>query len=310
MGAKPQILVMMATYNGAPYVEEQVASILSQEGVEVTLRVCDDQSTDGTLAILEKLAAQDDRMTVTRNATNKGVGMNFMQMVYERHAAPFDYYAFADQDDVWLPEKLVRAVSKLDGIAEPALYYSDVHDFDGAREWSELASYGKVVAHPTTLLVRSWASGCTMVYNHALQEVLCRHEVSEFPRIHDVWVHLVARCCGQVVEDLGHSFIRRRISGRNVVGELTDHHQSLAEAGKDLSNIRHESAHAPSRVATQLREEFGDEVSPAFRRSIHTLTTYRASLASRIRAAMTFDFWQPTLRGRLVVRLCFLLGRY
>lgn len=310
MDTKPRVLVMMATYNGAPYVEEQVTSILAQDGVDVTLRVCDDQSTDETYAILEDLAAGDARMTVTRNATNKGVSLNFMQMVYESHAKPFDYYAFADQDDVWLPGKLARAVSQLHAIDGPALYYSDVKDFDDEREWSELARYGKVVEHPTTLLVRSWASGCTMVYNHALHEVLCRHEISEFPRIHDVWVHLVARCCGQVVDDLGCSFIKRRISGRNVVGELSDHHRSLSAAGKDLGNLRNEAAHAPSRVAMQLEEEFGDEIAATFQPSVRMLASYRSSLGSRIRAAATFDFWQPTLRGRLVVRLCFLLGRY
>ena len=310
MDARPRVLVMMATYNGEPYVKDQVRSIFEQEGVDVTLRVCDDQSSDGTFATLEQLAATYDRMIVTQNAANKGVGMNFMRMVYERRVEPFDYYAFADQDDVWLPGKLARAISQLSPIEGPALYYSDVRDFDEEREWSELAKYGKVVAHPTTLLVRSWASGCTMVYNHALQSVLREHEISEFPRIHDVWVHLVARCCGQVVDDLEHSFIKRRISGRNVVGELTDHHQSLAAAGKDLQNLRNEAAHAPSRVAIQLEQEFGDEISPAFKPSVHALATYRASLGSRIRAAATFDFWQPTLRGRLTVRLCFLLGRY
>ena len=340
MNTAPRVLVMMATYNGAQYLKQQIDSILSQEQVAITLRIRDDGSSDDTCRIAQGYASEYSNVLFSRNEENEGVARNFMHMVYEddQHVnGPYDYYAFADQDDIWRPRKLARAIEMLrppcasardtrDGFAEstasskrpgegvgasgPALYYSDATNFDDEREWSELADYRPVLRYPTTLLLRNWASGCTMVFNRELRDLLCAHKLDTFPRIHDVWVHLVALAKGSVYADFDTSLIRRRITGHNVVGDLSDHHTSVAQAGKDLGNLRHESDHAPSRVAQQLLDEFGDDMDPSLQESAQMLACYRRSLRTRILAASRFRFWQPSRRGRLIVRLCFLLGRY
>ena len=306
----PRVLVMMATYNGERYLGEQVDSILAQEGVDVWLRVCDDRSTDGTYRLLQELAARHPNVAVSQNQDNLGVGKNFMQMVFERTERAYDFYAFSDQDDVWLPNKLSEAIALLEGHDEPALYYSDVRNFSDEGESLELRDYHEVVRHPATLLLRSWACGCTMVFNRALRELLCEHPLDEYPRIHDTWVHLVALNCGRVEADIARSFIRRRLSGANVVGELSDHHRSLTSVFADVAGLFAPSTRKPSRVAQQLVQEFGTRINPVLQPELDLLLNYRSSLVNRVRAATRFDFWQPTRRGRALVRLCFLLGRY
>ena len=106
--SNPTVLVMMATYNGASYLQEQVDSALGQKDVEVTLRICDDRSTDGTFALCERIAQNDPRVVPTQNEKNLGVGLNFMQMVYDDASLGYDYYAFCDQDDIWLPTSSQR----------------------------------------------------------------------------------------------------------------------------------------------------------------------------------------------------------
>lgn len=338
MNTAPRVLVMMATYNGAQYVRQQIDSILSQEQVDITLCIRDDGSSDDTCHIAQEYATSHSNVLFARNEKNEGVGRNFMRMVYEDDQlvhGPHEYYAFADQDDIWHPHKLARAVEMLStccrdkskgvngasaasldqpasGIAQPgpALYYSDATNFDDEHEWSELANYRPVLNYPTTLLLRNWASGCTMVFNRALRDLLCAHKLDSFPRIHDVWVHLVALAKGSVYADFDTSLIRRRITGHNVVGDLSDHHTSVAQATKDLGNLQHESDHAPSLVAQQLLDEFGDDMDPSIGESARMLAGYRHSLRTRVIAASRFRFWQPTRRGRLIVRLCFLMGRY
>lgn len=307
---RPSVLVMMATYNGENYVAEQIESILAQDSVNVTLRICDDGSTDGTYTILERYAQAHPNIRVTRNARNTGVGKNFMHMVYEDASQGYEYYAFSDQDDIWLPEKLLHAISALKGMEGPALYYSDVTNFDDMHSWSELSPYRKVLEHPSTLLLRNWAAGCTMVYNHELQGLIRDHRIDSFPRLHDTWVYLVAQACGTVIADLDHSYIRRRISGRNVVGELTDHHRSLPQALRDMGNLFKTPERTPSIVASQLQDEFGNTIEPSLRHAVSVVLAYRISLRSRVDASLHFDAWQPTRRGRLLMRLCFLLGRY
>ena len=310
MSYTPRVLVMMATYCGAQYLQEQVESILSQQDVEVTLRICDDNSPDNTYPILRDFADEHPNVLISSNIRNLGVGMNFMQMVYEEHESSFDYYAFSDQDDIWDTRKLSSAISMIEDCMGPVLYYSDVIDFDATREWSELEKYRDVLNHPDTLFLRNWASGCTMVFNKRLRDLLCEQPLQTFPRIHDSWVHLVAQYCGTVIPDFGHSFIRRRITGANVVGELTDHHTSFKQAVHSLSNMVHGSDHAPSRTARQLLDCYGSLMSPKSIDTVSLMARCEHSFSARIKAAFTIDYWQPTWKGRLLIFLCFLFGRY
>lgn len=218
---KPSVLVMMATYNGEKYVAEQIESILNQEGVNVSLLISDDCSTDDTVVICRELAKQDNRIQVKEHAENVGVTLNFMNMVYEADSTGFDFFAFSDQDDYWLPEKLISAVSlietKKDG---PHLYYSDILNVDGdlKGDMPEYRSFAPFAGSLKLLFTMNWALGCTMVFNAPFLDLLQLYRPPTWPRIHDVWIHLVALSCRCVVPDLNNAHILRRITGDNVVG--------------------------------------------------------------------------------------------
>ena len=306
----PRVLVMMATYNGEQHLSEQIDSILAQEDVELTLRVCDDRSTDSTFSILQDYAKANNNLVVSQNDSNVGVGMNFMQMVYEESARDYDYYAFSDQDDIWLPNKLSDAISHISDCEKAILYYSDMTNYDDEHAWSGLSRYVKVIQHPDTVFVRNWAPGCTMLFNHSLFELLNRYQPESFPRLHDTWVHLVAYTCAEVIHDLDRSFIRRRITGNNVIGDLKDHHQNLTEALESFTGLFKKPDRDPTTVARQLMNGYGTLMSPKGLATTQYLLHYRDSLIRRAHAALRFDFWQPTINGRLLIRLCFLLGRY
>lgn len=217
----PSVLVIMATYNGEKYVSEQIESILSQENVSTRLYITDDCSTDRTYEICTKYASENDNVVVHRNNQNKRVARNFMNVLYETDIAQFDYYAFSDQDDVWLPDKLAHAIAKLDKCSsDAALYYSDVTNVDanlenGRGEYYPFAPY---VLSLKLLLTVNWASGCTMVFNRSFAEVITSYVPQTWPRLHDGWAHLVALAHGWTVPDLEHAYILRRITGDNQVG--------------------------------------------------------------------------------------------
>ena len=108
---KPTVTVLMSTYNGERFLKEQLDSILQQQDVDVRLCVRDDGSTDGTMDILLEYA---DAIELTIG-NNFGVGNSFMSMVYSANLES-DYYAFSDQDDIWMPDKLISAVDELKNI--------------------------------------------------------------------------------------------------------------------------------------------------------------------------------------------------
>lgn len=110
----PEVVVLLATYNGRRWLPEQLASILDQQGVRVRVVALDDESTDGTREWLVEQAAMDARLTVLPSmGSSGGSAQNFYRLV-GLVAPPADgYLAFSDQDDIWLPGKLERHIRLL-----------------------------------------------------------------------------------------------------------------------------------------------------------------------------------------------------
>ncbi len=109
-----RVLVLLAARNGAQWIEEQVESILGQRGVEVALVVGDDASTDDTRVRLTKRWGGDTRVRMRAFETSSGsAGASFQRLMREVDATGFDAVALSDQDDCWLPDKLLAAVDIL-----------------------------------------------------------------------------------------------------------------------------------------------------------------------------------------------------
>ena len=187
-----KVAVVMSTYNGEKYLAEQLDSILAQAGVSVSLFVRDDGSTDGTRAILAEYAEKHGNVSVDF-AQNVGVGNSFMNALY---AVPdtFDYYAFADQDDIWLENKLIEAITLLQSSGK-ALYASNQEnvDKDGNSLGMRYGDDADIHLTPVSIISNNTVAGCTFVFTRELYGRLtaaeCRPTAELLKnRIHDVWV--------------------------------------------------------------------------------------------------------------------------
>ena len=119
-----RICVMLSSYNGEKYIKEQIDSILAQKiDGEMILLVRDDGSTDETKQILNEYRSKYNNIS-WYTGDNLKAAKSFWDLV--NSAPDADYYAFCDQDDVWYPDKLVRAINALEKEAIPALYASNV----------------------------------------------------------------------------------------------------------------------------------------------------------------------------------------
>ncbi len=208
------VLVLMSSYNGQKYIKEQIDCILAQKGVNVKLIVRDDGSTDGTLQILKDYA--DKNLLEYYTGGNLGPQRSFMHLL--KNAPQSDYYAFADQDDFWMDDKLATAVNMLgSSVEQPSLYFSRTMLADsslnplGSVEVSPLLTFGES-------LVYEFATGCTMVLNDRLRTVINAY-TPEYLAMHDVWVYSVALAVGATVkfDKVPHMFYRQH--GNNVVGQ-------------------------------------------------------------------------------------------
>jgi rhamnosyltransferase len=303
---------MMAAYNGEDFIREQIESILNQQNVNLSLLITDDGSKDDTVKICESISQTEKRVTVQRNTVNKGAACTFMDMVVEAPTT-FDYYAFSDQDDFWMPNKLERATHLLrNSVDEPALYYSDIENTDaqlhgGRREY---AAFAKVPNKLKTLLVYNWASGCTMVFNAQLLQLLQKVPIYSAPRIHDVWVHLVARTCGFVVEDMNNSGIKRRITGKNQVGERNLGRFELKRVESLLRHVYNSSDHDFTRTATYLLQNYSEHMHIEALQTVKNFVGMRNRLGLRLRLGADSEYQVPSCKETLLIHVKMMFNRY
>jgi len=107
----PRIAIALAAYNGIDFISEQVDSILRQTGVNVCIFISVDKSIDGTDLWVSESANRDSRIKLLEyGAVFGGASANFFRLLRDVNFDNFDYLAFSDQDDIWQPDKLFRAV--------------------------------------------------------------------------------------------------------------------------------------------------------------------------------------------------------
>lgn len=208
-----KVCVLISSYNGEDYIDEQLQSIINQEGAEADILVRDDGSTDRTCDILN--AWQDEGKLKWYKGDNKGFALSFMDLL--THAQGYDYYAFCDQDDIWLPEKIRRAVGMLEEAASDIkLYCSNTYLYKDGNVIGQLHE-----SVPTfdkyTCLLRSITPGCTMVFNENLRQLAASAPPKKIIA-HDLWIYQIAMMTGKVIYDSIPSMMYRQHE-KNTIGQ-------------------------------------------------------------------------------------------
>ncbi len=196
------ISVVMATYNGERFLVKQLDSILAQTLRPAEIIVCDDRSTDNTVAILEQYR-KSHGIRYYINEKTLGVVGNFKKAV--SLAAEENYIALSDQDDIWLPEKLalsLNALSVIDDGKSPAMIYSDliVVDQDDnmlSPSLNNELGFDKYQHSLSTLLFGNFVLGCTVMMNRRMRELFNDIPVGHSFN-HDAWITLIAFTFGRV----------------------------------------------------------------------------------------------------------------
>ena len=277
------IAICMATYNGETFLQEQLESILKQTNQNWILFIRDDNSTDKTLQILQRYASlyQNKIVLIEDSALSGGSAkQNFASILswVSTHYS-FSYFMFSDQDDVWLDTKIEKSLQYMKANASdqsiPVLVHTDLTVVD--RQLSVLDRsffhYRNLNPHLTDLcrlLVQNNVTGCTMLWNRALNDLLDLGNRNII--MHDWWIALVACVFGKIL-CFEEPTILYRQHGTNVVGatrvnsfgfilkRLRSYQQvqnklklSVAQAGSFLdhykANLSQEQAHILQQFAS------------------------------------------------------------
>ncbi len=192
-----RVAILLATYNGSRWLDEQLDSLLAQQGVEVTVFVSDDHSSDNTLALLQ--ARDDARLRILPQAVRCGSAAgNFFRLLRDVDFAGFDAISLADQDDVWHGDKLLRALQHMETLGVDAVS-GNVEAFwpDGRRRLIRKSQAQCRWDHH----FEAAGPGCTYVLSVALarelQQVLrARGAAMDGVSLHDWFIYCYARTHG------------------------------------------------------------------------------------------------------------------
>jgi glycosyltransferase involved in cell wall biosynthesis len=222
-----RIYVLLGTYNGKRFLREQVESIRTQTYGEWILLVRDDGSRDGTAELVKELPALDARIEIVEDRQrNLGCVANFSLLATTAYERGAQYVMFADQDDIWHPNKIERTLAVMRLLEErkgprlPALVHSDLEliDQNGRPIVSSFMHFQRIKHEPSngirTLLVQNFVTGCTVMVNRALLEIGLPFPTNAM--MHDWWLAQCAAVCGELAF-LPSSTIGYRRHGANAV---------------------------------------------------------------------------------------------
>jgi glycosyltransferase involved in cell wall biosynthesis len=274
----PQIDVLLATHNGADFLDDQLGSLLDQSGPPFRLLVRDDASTDATPTLLAQWAPRWPGKIELLDPLGPRLGAcgNFAALLAQADA---DYVMFCDQDDVWLPDKIARTLAKMTevereaGPDQPVLVHTDLAVVDDSLRGlgdSYWAYQHLDVRRGTTLnrlLVQNVVTGCAAMANRAL----VRKAVPIPPQavLHDWWLALVAAATGRI-ERLDEPTVSYRQHGANRVGAVRWGPAHLARKLSSLWDRGYmvEFLAAAQQQAQALLDRFGAELPRQQRRAV------------------------------------------
>lgn len=268
------ILILLATYNGEAYIQQQLDSLLSQDHPHLRIVVSDDGSGDKTVSILESYAIEHpDKVLHYRSGQRFGCAQkHFLHLLRQFHDA--DYLMFCDQDDVWHPDKVRKTLEQMRKTEVdpqiPALVHTDLRVVDSSL--NEIAP--SFCAHSglngsrlalNQLLVQNVVTGCTVMINRALAMLSCREVDTDAMMMHDWWLALLASACGKTA----------------FVNEATMDYRQHSSNSVGAKNV-----HSPSYLLTRLR-------SRSMRRSLQKAAAQAAAFLDAYRDILTEE--QKTL---------------
>lgn len=296
----PTVQILLSTYNGQAFLLPLLRSLDEQSHPRLELLVRDDGSTDGTVELLRGYRGRV-RMDL-RPGPHLGLPETYFQLLRESRPDA-DLFAFCDQDDVWMPDKVARAVEMLEGTdpTVPAMYCGRTRYVD--RDLRPLGM-SELPARPPTFqhaLMQNVAAGCTFVVNRAARDLLAEPTPGGI-FMHDAWAYLVVAAFGTVVYDPVPMVLYRQ-HGSNTVGRPRGWPARLARF------VRHGWTWPHLQQAVCFDQVYGSRLQGDDRETLSRLLQSRASFRSRIRYALSVDSHRHGLREDLAFRLLFIAGR-
>lgn len=247
------IYILLSTYNGEKHIEVQLNSILCQSYKNIHILIRDDGSSDQTIAILKRFSDRHSNISIILGK-NIGTIASFITLL-RCHKNSKGYFAFCDQDDIWLPDKITRAISILEASENPkdTLYFSRLalvnQDGKHLQQLSDIPNYLTF----NNALIENVVTGATAVFGSGIKDLMLLGK-AEFMVWHDWWLYLVATAFGKVIYDTMPTIYYRRHNSTQTNFRVRSSEGVLQKCFALLNTIKRKRIVTPFTQATN----FGD----------------------------------------------------
>ena len=299
------VIVVMSTYNGEKHIVRQLDSIFAQEGVNVRVLIRDDFSKDNTIEVVEKYIREHPQYDILlAKGENVGFAKSFWLGLCMCDEA--DYYAFADQDDIWKKNKLIRCITEMkDNEDIPQLTYCKMQRSDS--QLNRLEEQVNVLK-PEQLtkkitLIKTYNYGAATVINNSAKKLVCRvwPKVDDLP--HDMWVGTLCYWFGKVhyVDEELYYWIRydTSVTGEGTKGTAFRYRLKKTMQKKSYPNI-----------SVAMLEEYNDLLKPEDRNFLKKISDYKVVWKDKVYLLFDPTFKRLTFGGTLILKLGILLKWY
>ena len=277
-----KIAVLMSSYNGETYIEEQIQSVLKQQcEAQISLWVRDDGSTDRTREILQRYA--DEGKLSWYCGKNLKPAHSFMDLVV--HCPGYDYYAFCDQDDYWYPDKLQAGIALLAGQNRPAMSFANARLVDAEKNPIGRNVYNRQPHLDFySVLCSGGILGCTVIFNSYLAQLLQHFSHPAQLVMHDYYCAVICTLFDGVILYDPQPRMDYRQHGKNVVGTQWTKWAAIKDR---LARI---TKPTPVSIAQMAKSILAQNPQPADMDKLHFLQTvagYQDTVANTFR--LTFS---------------------
>ena len=298
-----KVQILMSTYNGKKYLKEQIQSILEQQEVETSILIRDDGSQDSTKSILKELA--QNPIISYYEGENLGPAKSFMDLITKADD-DCDYYAFSDQDDIWMPQKLMSAIKKLQDIDNiPALYISAQEIVDENLNKIEIKKIAGIHSFEGEI-IRNFATGCTMVMNKKLIEIIKLY-TPNYIIMHDSWITRVCYAIGGTVIIDDNAYIKYRQHGKNTWGYKDD---SFKKLKKQLKIAFVDKISMRENIAKELKQGYEKMLTPNAKELVNNLIKYRTDKKSKKWLLNNKKFKTNSFKLNVKLKLSIILNKF
>jgi rhamnosyltransferase len=219
--AFPKVAILLASYNGLNWLQEQIDSILAQVDVSVTIFISDDNSTDGTLDFIRAIALLNNRIILLPLLkSSHSSGHNFYRLIRDVNFDSFDYVGFADQDDIWFNDKLSTQINILKTKNADAVSSNVIAFWPNGSERLIIKSQRQ---RSLDFIFESAGPGCSYllcpwILVRVRQQLLLQSSQARYVNFHDWLVYAVARSYGAKWIIYSKPLLKYRQHQANVLG--------------------------------------------------------------------------------------------